>query len=108
MRIKQCLVLMIQVSTFAGICSVVCGAQTTSELGQDQAVRRRADALVKQMTLDEKLQFIVSKYPNNAVPGGGAGYVEGIRRLNIPDVNISDSATGSGSSKQPSSTFPAP
>jgi beta-glucosidase len=59
------------------------------------------------MTLDEKLQFIVSKYPNNGVPGGGAGYIEGIRRLNIPDINISDSATGSGSSKQPSSTFPA-
>ena len=73
MRIKQCLFLMMQASIFAGICSVVCGAQTTSEIGQDQAVRQRADALVKQMTLDEKLQFIVSKYPNNAVPGGGAG-----------------------------------
>jgi beta-glucosidase len=59
------------------------------------------------MTLDEKLQLIVSKYPNNEVPGGGAGYIEGIRRLNIPDINISDSATGSGSSNQPSSTFPA-
>src|ERR1700678_3698738 len=107
MRIRQCLVLMMQVGTLAGICLIVCGAQTTSENGRDQAVRQRADALVKQMTLDEKLQFIVSKYPNNAVPGGGAGYIEGIRRLNIPDINISDSATGSGSSKQPSSTFPA-
>jgi beta-glucosidase len=68
---------------------------------------RRADALVKQMTLDEKLHFIVSKYPNNADPGGGAGYIEGMPRLGIPDINISDSATGSGSTKQPSSTFPA-
>jgi beta-glucosidase len=59
------------------------------------------------MTLDEKLQFIVSKYPNNADPGGGAGYIEGIPRLGIPDINISDSATGPGSAKQPSSTFPA-
>ena len=67
MRIRQSLVLMMQVTTFAGICSVVCGAQTTSEIGQDQAVRQRADALVRQMTLDEKLQLIVSKYPNNAV-----------------------------------------
>jgi len=88
MRIKQCLFLMMQVSTFAGICSVVCGAQTTSEIGKDQAVKQRTDALVKQMTLDEKLQFIVSKYPNNAVPGGGAGYIEGIRRLNIPDMAL--------------------
>jgi hypothetical protein len=31
---------------------------------------RRADTLVKQMTLDEKLHFIVSKYPNNADPAG--------------------------------------
>src|ERR1700739_2459222 len=101
MRVEQGLVLMMQVSTFAAMCSVVSAAQTTSESGQDQAVRQRADDLVKQMTLDEKLQLIVSKYPNNAVPGGGAGYIEGIRRLNIPDLNISDSGTGSGSSKQP-------
>jgi len=107
MRIRQCLSLMMRVSTFAGICSIVCGAQTTSKIGMDHEVKQRADVLVKQMTLDEKLQFIVSKYPNNAVPGGGAGYIEGIRRLNIPDINISDSATGSGSSKQPSSAFPA-
>jgi beta-glucosidase len=107
MRIKQCLVLMMQVSTFAGICSVVCGAQTTSEIGQDQAVRQRADAIVKQMTLDEKLQLILSRYPSNASPGGGGGYIEGVTRLHIPDINISDSSTGSGSTTQPSSTFPA-
>jgi beta-glucosidase len=68
---------------------------------------QRSNELVKKLTLDEKLQFILSKYPSNAVPGGGGGYIEGVTRLHIPDVNISDSATGSGSSTQSSSTFPA-
>lgn len=68
---------------------------------------KRADELLKKLTLDEKLQFILSKYPSNADPGGGGGYIEGVTRLHIPDINISDSATGSGSTAQPSSTFPA-
>ena len=68
---------------------------------------QRANDLVKKLTLDEKLQLILSKYPSNADPGGGGGYIEGVSRLHIPDVNISDSATGSGSATQSSSTFPA-
>lgn len=79
-------------------------AQQTRDSG---AILQRADALIKQMTLDEKLQFIASKYPSNASPGGGAGVIPGIPRLNIPEINIVDSATGSGSTSQPSSTFPA-
>ncbi|WP_206957384.1 beta-glucosidase [Trinickia acidisoli] len=68
---------------------------------------RRADALVKQMTLDEKLQLIHSEYQMSAVPGGGAGYIQGVPRLGIPDIDMVDSATGSGSTVQPSTTFPA-
>jgi beta-glucosidase len=107
MRFRRLLVLILQAGTLVGNGSIVCGAQPASESGQDVTAMRRADALVKQMTLDEKLHSIVSKYPNNADPGGGAGYIEGMPRLGIPDINISDSATGSGSTKQPSSTFPA-
>ncbi|WP_254063652.1 glycoside hydrolase family 3 protein [Granulicella sp. S190] len=73
----------------------------------DDAVSRRADELLKKLTLDEKLQLILSKYPSNASPGGGGGYIEGVTRLHIPDINMSDSSTGSGSTTQPSSTFPA-
>src|SRR6201996_346190 len=73
----------------------------------DDAVSRRADELLKKLTLDEKLQFILSKYPSNASPGGGGGYIEGVTRLHIPGINMSDSSTGSGSTSQPSSTFPA-
>ena len=105
---KKCLrALILLASAALGICSTVCIAQPASEIREDQSALQRADALLKQMTLDEKLQLIVSRYPNNASPGGGGGYVEGIPRLNIPAINISDSATGSGNNKQPSSTFPA-
>ena len=67
----------------------------------------RADLLVKKMTLDEKLRLIHSEYQMSDVPGGGAGYVQGVPRLGIPDLNMIDSATGSGSTNQPSTTFPA-
>lgn len=107
MHKKRLLALILLASAASGICSTVCIAQPASKIREDQSAHQRADALLKQMTLDEKLQLIVSRYPNNASPGGGGGYVEGIPRLNIPAINISDSATGSGSNKQPSSTFPA-
>ncbi|AXE95578.1 beta-glucosidase family protein [Paraburkholderia terricola] len=71
------------------------------------AAHRRADTLVSRMTLDEKLQFIHSKYAMSAVPGGGAGYIQGVPRLGIPDLNMVDSAAGSGSTSQASTTFPA-
>jgi len=99
--------LILLASTALGICSTVCIAQPASEIREDQSALQRADALLKQMTLDEKLQLLVSRYPNNASPGGGAGYMEGVPRLHIPNINISDSGTGSGSNKQPSSTLPA-
>lgn len=107
MRKRRLLALVFRASTVVGICSAACNAQSASEIKEDQASYQRVDAFLKQMTLDEKLQLLVSRYPNNASPGGGAGYVEGVPRLHIPNINISDSATGSGSNKQPSSTLPA-
>ena len=107
MRKRRLLALVFRASAVVGICSAACNAQPASEIREDQPALQRADTLLKQMTLDEKLQLLVSRYPNNASPGGGAGYVEGVPRLHIPNINISDSATGSGSNKQPSSTLPA-
>jgi beta-glucosidase len=74
---------------------------------ESAVAHRRADSLVGKMTLDEKLQFIHSQYAMSAVPGGGAGYIQGVPRLGIPDLNMVDSATGSGSTTQASTTFPA-
>ncbi|MGN6084370.1 beta-glucosidase family protein [Trinickia sp.] len=73
----------------------------------DDVAHRRADMLVKQLTLDEKLQLIHSEYQMSDVPGGGAGYIQGVPRLGIPSIDMVDSATGSGSTVQPSTTFPA-
>ena len=63
---------------------------------------RRADLVLAQMTEAEKLQLVhgtgwgVLK-PGTPVPpedNGGAGFVPGIKRLGIPDVNLADSAVG--------------
>jgi beta-glucosidase len=62
----------------------------------------RADLLVKAMTLDEKIQLVNGgrsgpALPPNAPPTrslGGAGYIVGIERLGIPDLQLADSSSG--------------
>ena len=63
----------------------------------------RADLVLKQMTLDEKLALLhgngMANNPTWTMPltpgaNGGAGYVEGIKRLGIPPLVISDAAYG--------------
>ena len=63
---------------------------------------KRADLMIKEMTLDEKIQLVhgIGWGPLRAgayVPpadNGGAGFVAGIPRLGLPDVNEADSAVG--------------
>jgi beta-glucosidase len=107
MRLNRITSKMIFVCELAAFGLTVCNAQVTHDAGAGQPAIQRADGLVKQMTLDEKLQFLVSKYPFVADPAGGAGLIAGVPRLNIPDVEIADSGTGSASTKMSSSTFPA-
>ena len=90
---------------FAVFLTITAEAQESG--APNDAAWQRADELLRKLTLDEKLQLILSKYPSNASPGGGGGYIEGVTRLHIPGINMSDSSTGSGSTTQPSSTFPA-
>ena len=63
----------------------------------------RADLVLKQMTLDEKLALLHGngmphvpnwQMPLTALGNGGAGYVEGVPRLGIPPLVISDAAYG--------------
>ena len=62
----------------------------------------RADMMIKEMTLEEKIQLVhgIGWGPLRAgayVPAednGGAGFVAGIPRLGLPDVNEADSAVG--------------
>jgi beta-glucosidase len=62
----------------------------------------RADLMIKQMTLDEKIQLVHGTGWGVLIPGapvpprdnGGAGFSLGIPRLHLPDLNIADSAVG--------------
>jgi beta-glucosidase len=62
----------------------------------------RADLMIHEMTLDEKIQMVhgagwgVLRAGAPVAPGhnGGAGFVPGIPRLHLPDINLADSAVG--------------
>lgn len=65
---------------------------------------RRADMVIEKMTLDEKIQLLHGQgwkslfTPAESGSGvrslGGAGFIPGIPRLGIPDVQMSDAAVG--------------
>jgi beta-glucosidase len=63
---------------------------------------RRADMVLAQMTQEEKLQLVHgigwgvlrAGAPVPPEDNGGAGFVQGIKRLGIPDINLADSAVG--------------
>ncbi|HEY1499456.1 MAG TPA: glycoside hydrolase family 3 C-terminal domain-containing protein [Acidobacteriaceae bacterium] len=63
---------------------------------------QRADLVMKEMTLDEKMNFVHGTGWNGLRPDaeipkgslGGAGYVQGVPRLGIPGINMADSAVG--------------
>ena len=63
---------------------------------------QRADLMLHEMTLDEKIQLVhgdgwgVLRPGDPVAPGhnGGAGLVRGIPRLGFPDINLADSAVG--------------
>jgi beta-glucosidase len=67
----------------------------------------RADLVLKEMTLDEKISLLHGngmahagnwQMPLTAQSNGGAGYINPIARLGIPGVNMSDAAYGVRSS----------
>jgi beta-glucosidase len=78
----------------------------------------RASMVVKQMTLDEKIQLLHGTGMEGLSPlsplivhsNGGAGYVPGIPRLGIPPIQMSDAAYGvraSGENGRYSTALPA-
>src|SRR5246127_2998147 len=62
----------------------------------------RASMVVKEMTLDEKISLLHGTGMKDLSPmsplaihsNGGAGYVVGVPRLGIPDIQMSDAAYG--------------
>jgi beta-glucosidase len=78
----------------------------------------RADLVLKEMTLDEKISLLhgtgmVGLSPMSPLAvhsNGGAGYVVGVPRLGIPDIQMSDAAYGvrsSGENGRYSTALPA-
>ena len=58
---------------------------------------QRADMVIAQMTIDEKIQLVHGGQVARGAPSpsnGGAGWIPGIPRLGIPDINMADSAVG--------------
>ncbi len=71
-------------------------------MNQSLTPDQRADLVIQQMTLDEKMSFVHGTgwnglQANAEIPKGslgGAGYVQGVPRLGIPGINMADSAVG--------------
>jgi beta-glucosidase len=79
----------------------------------------RADLVLKQLTLEEKISLLhgngMARSPQWTMPltnltNGGAGYVEGVKRLGIPPLVVSDAAYGvrdSGANGRYSTALPS-
>jgi len=79
----------------------------------------RADLVLKQMTLEEKIALLHGngmehapqwQMPLTHLGNGGAGYVEGVKRLGIPPILMSDAAYGvrdSGANGRYSTALPS-
>jgi beta-glucosidase len=80
------------------------GSDTAKMPWMDKALPpdQRADLVLKQMTLDEKIQMVHGAgwgvlrkgSPVPARSNFGAGFMPGVDRLGIPDINLADSAVG--------------
>ncbi len=76
------------------------GAWMDKSLTADQ----RADLVIEKMTLDEKIQLVHGAGMPGFGPAepvlvrsnGGGGFVPGIERLGLPDLNMDDSSVGVG------------
>ncbi len=83
---------------------ITTSAQQQAKPWMDRALSpdRRADLVMSQMTFEEKMQLVHGTGwgvlragdPVPAASNRGAGYVPGIPRLGIPDINLADSAVG--------------
>jgi beta-glucosidase len=71
----------------------------------------RADYLVSQMTLDEKIQIVhggaSSTWWLQTQPRGAAGWVPGTPRLNIPDLYLADGSVGVGNGVGQATALPS-
>jgi beta-glucosidase len=71
----------------------------------------RADFVLNQMTLDEKIQMVhggaSATWWNQTQPRGAAGWVPGIPALNIPDLYLADGSVGVGNGVGQATALPS-
>ncbi len=73
-------------------------------MDKNLTTEQRVDLVLKEMTLDEKIQLVHGTGlagvgpvdPSIIRSNGGGGFVPGIERLGLPDLNMNDSSLGSG------------
>ena len=88
------------VAQFAPAAQTIKGAWMDKSLSPD----KRADLVIEKMTLDEKIQLVhgagIAGFgptdPSIVRSNGGGGFVPGIARFGLPDLNMDDSAVGVG------------
>jgi beta-glucosidase len=103
------------IATSVAAAQVEDGPWMNSKLSPEE----RADMVLKQLTLDEKLALLHGngmahapqwQMPLSHLTNGGAGYVEGVKRLGIPPLVISDAGYGvrdSGANGRYSTAMPS-
>jgi beta-glucosidase len=85
--------------------AVSCGG---SGLAYSPTPDERADSLIAQMTLDEKIQMVHGVVTPGQVPPRGAGaWVQGVPRLNIPDLYLADGSVGVSRTVGPATALPS-
>jgi beta-glucosidase len=104
-RISAAIFSLIALLAFAPIAAAQAGAPADTTfpwMNRSLSPDQRADLVLQQMTLDEKIQLVHGTGwgvlregdPVPARSNFGAGFVSGIDRLGIPDINLADSAVG--------------
>lgn len=103
----------LRVLALAAACTalVSCGGSddsvTPAAESPDQAADRRAQALVAQMTQDEKLQLVHGAGFPAFAGGSASSRIPGIARLGIPDILSKDSGSGVGIDGVNATAFPS-
>jgi len=98
-------------TTAAGASPATTHEAAASQRGRGDAADRRARALVARMTQDEKLQLVrghaICGLGFSALGAGlmGPGFIPGVPRLGIPDLNITDGGAGIGDCSSVSPPF---
>jgi beta-glucosidase len=87
----------------AAVSSVMAQNNTQPWMNTSLSPEERAALVLKEMTLEEKISLLHGngmehapqwQMPLTHISNGGAGYVEGVKRLGIPPLFISDAAYG--------------